>query len=265
MRTTTTAGPLLPSLFPPIDATMRQSPPQSVSPLDADALAAQLQSSPREAFATVLQAARSGQVQAQFLLAQMYMEGKGTTRDPQAAQLWYSVAANKGHPLAMNMLGRCHELGQGTPVDFARAATWFRRAAEAGSNWGMYNHANLLATGRGVEKDTAKALALYTQAAQSGHAKSMNLLARHLEEGIETTPDPQAALHWYRRSAEAGDFRGQANYAAILLQQGDIEQAVGLLRQALEQGSPSFMAHIVPSLAASEHPQIRALVAHIAP
>ncbi|MEN9310484.1 MAG: hypothetical protein RLY77_609 [Pseudomonadota bacterium] len=243
--------------------TMQQTPTDPTPPLDADALAAQLQASPQDAFATLLHAAQAGQVQAQLLLAQMYMEGKGTARDPQAAKLWYSIAANKSHPLAMNMLGRCHELGEGTPIDLTLAAAWYRRAAETGSDWGMYNHANLLATGRGVEKDAGKALALYTQAAQLGHAKSMNLLARHLEEGIETAPDPQAALHWYRRSAEAGDFRGQANYAAILLQQGEVKLAVDLLQQALAHGSPSFMAHIVPALAASEHPQIRALVAHL--
>ena len=129
----------------------------------------------------------------------------------------------------------------------------------------MYNLANLLATGRGVSRDVAAALALYRRAAHLGHAKSMNLLARHLEEGLETGRDPQAALAWYRRSAESGDFRGQANYASILLQHGQVEQAADLLRQALAQGSPAFMAHIVPELAASTHPQIRALVAHRAP
>ena len=84
-----------------------------------------------------------------------------------------------------------------------------------------------------------------------------------MEEGLETKPDPPAALHWYRRSAEAGDFRGQANYASILLQAGDIDQAVHWLQQALAHGSPAFMAHIVPALAASTHPRIRELVAHL--
>ena len=230
---------------------------------DADALAARLQTSPHEAYGDVLAAARAGQVAAQLLLAQMHMEGKGTARDPQAALLWYAVAANNGNAPAMNMLGRCHELGEGTPVDFALAATWYRRAAEAGLDWGMYNHANLLATGRGVAQDITQALALYARAAHLGHAKSMNLLARHLEDGLGTARDPQAALAWYRRSAESGDFRGQANYASILLQQGEVEQAVGLLREALAHGSPSFLAHIVPGLAASEHPRIRELVAHL--
>jgi uncharacterized protein len=93
----------------------------------------------------------------------------------------------------------------------------------------------------------------------------MNLLARHLEDGLEIERDPQAALGWYRRAAETGDFRGQANYASILLQAGQIDQAVHWLRQALAHGSPAFMAHIVPELAASPHPQVRALVAPPSP
>lgn len=90
----------------------------------------------------------------------------------------------------------------------------------------------------------------------------MNLLARHLEDGLETARDPQAALAWYRRAAEAGDFRGQANYASIVLQQGRIDEALHWLQLALAHGSPAFMAHIAPQLAASPHPRVRALVEH---
>ncbi len=124
----------------------------------------------------------------------------------------------------------------------------------------MYNLANMTATGRGIAQDRAAALALYRRAALLGHARSMNLLARHLEEGWDTPRDPAAALEWYRRSAQAGDFRGQASYVSILLQQGDIEQAVHWLRRALAQGSPAFMAVTVPALAASPHAPVRAPV-----
>ncbi len=229
--------------------------------LDTEALARQLPESPQAAFAKALQAARAGQVPAQMLLAQMYAEGKGNDADAALALLWYSVAASNGNALAMNMAGRCHELGLGTAADASLAAAWYRRAAEAGLDWGMYNYANLLATGRGGVQDKATALALYSKAAHMGHAKSMNLLARHLEEGWETARDRQAALAWYRRSAKAGDFRGQASYASILIEQGDIQQARHWLQLALAQGSPSFLAHIVPTLAASPHAPIRELVA----
>ena len=229
--------------------------------LDAEQLANQLLAAPQEAFYRLLQAARAGQVVAQLVVAQMYMEGKGTARDPAAAKLWYSVAANHGNAMAMNMLGRCHELGEGTPRNAELAADWYRHAADAGLDWGMYNYANMLATGRGVARDGAKALALYARAAEAGHAKSMNLVARHLEEGLEAEADPDAALALYRRSAESGDFRGQANYASILLQQGAVEQAAEWLAWALETGSPSFLAHLVPELAASPHARIRDLAA----
>lgn len=231
------------------------------TPIDSDALAELLQHDPQAAFARVRDAAQAGQVEAQLLLAQMHMEGKGTAQDASATRLWYETAANNGAPMAMNMLGRCHELGQGTAPDPTLAAVWYRRAADTGLDWGLYNLANLLATGRGVTQDRAQALALYTRAAHLGHAKSMNLLARHLEDGLEIERDPQAALGWYQRAAEAGDFRGQANYASILLQAGQVEQAVHWLQLALANGSPTFMAHIVPELAASPHPQVRALVA----
>lgn len=207
-------------------------------------------------FSEVLSAAKAGDAAAQVLLAQMYMEGKGVARNPEEAVLWYSLAANLGEGIAMNMLGRCHELGTGTPLNHELAAVWYQRAAESGLDWGMYNYANLLSTGRGVQRDRAKALELYRRAAEMGHAKSMNLLARHLEEGWETARDPDAALYWYRRSAEEGDFRGQASYASILLQQGSEDEAVRWLQVALDAGSPSFLSVVLPELLASGLPRI---------
>ena len=243
---------------------MQNPAPGTDQAFDAAALAARVMETPEEVFAEVRQAAQTGQVVAQLALAQMHMEGKGTVRDPQAAVLWYSVAASNGHAQAMNMLGRCHELGEGTAANEELAASWYRRAADAGLDWGLYNYANLLATGRGVAKDAGKALALYTRAANAGHAKSMNLVARHLEEGLETGRDPQAALACYKRAAESGDFRGQANYASILLQAGRIDEAVDWLERALPHGSPAFIAHIIPELAASPHAPVRELVARFA-
>lgn len=243
------------------------TPPASATPpaFDAQALAGLLKDAPEQAFAEVARLARAGTVAAQTLLAQMLVEGRGTARDPEAAVLWYQVAANNGDALAMSMLGRCHELGEGTPANPALAAVWYRRAAGLGLDWGMYNLANLMATGRGLPRDEAGAYALYARAAALGHAKSMNLVARYLEEGRVVPADPQAALDWYRRAAEAGDFRGQANLASILLQQGEVAAAVALLRQALAHGSPAFLERIRPELATSPHPEIRALVAAHAP
>jgi TPR repeat protein len=45
----------------------------------------------------------------------------------------------------------------------------------------------------------------------------MNLVGRCYEQGWGIARDAAAAARWYRRSAEAGYFRGQYNWATLLL------------------------------------------------
>jgi TPR repeat protein len=205
------------------------------------------------------QAARAGQREAQLLLAQAAMEGRGMTADPAEAFHWYSLAANRGEPMAMNQLGRCHELGQGTGVDTALAAVWYRKAAEAGLDWGMYNLAHLLASGNGIARNRAAAYRWYLQAAHLGHAGAMNFVGRFQEEGWEVAPGTGTAMAWYRRSAQGGDVRGQANYASMLANRGRITEATEWLKRALRTGRPAFTARLRRELAASPHPPLRAL------
>ncbi|MER2178473.1 MAG: tetratricopeptide repeat protein, partial [Stenotrophomonas maltophilia] len=164
---------------------------------------------------------------------------------------------------ALPWRGRCLARGRPTPVNLALAAVWYRQATDAELDWGLYNLANLLGTGRGVARDERAAFELYLRAARLGHAKSMNLVGRCLEDGVGVAADPAAAPAWYRRSAEAGDFRGQASLASVLLAAGDVEGAADWLQRALVHGSPSFLAHLRPTLAASPHPSIRAVAAQV--
>src|SRR5690242_16111610 len=113
------------------------------------------------AVAEIRRAARSGDVGAQALLGQMFLEGRGVAVDEAEGFHWHAVAASAGHVESMNMVGRCHELGRGTPVDEVLAAVWYRKAANAGLDWGIYNFATMLATGRGVPRDRPRAFALY--------------------------------------------------------------------------------------------------------
>lgn len=220
----------------------------SEAPADAAAVARHLR-----------EAARDGDVAAQYLLGQMHLEGRGVALDPQEGLHWYQLAASAGHALAMNMVGRCHELGRGTPVNLELAAAWYRRAAECGLDWGQYNYAQLLAKGRGVPEDRARALALYRLAAGQGHAKSMNLIGRHYDEGWLVERDPAAARDWYRRAAEGGDFRGQCSYASVLALAGEIDEAVAWLRKAAQTATPAFLDQLKASLAGSPIASLRAL------
>lgn len=227
--------------------------------LDGDRLKSMLEESPARAAQAILIAAREGVLDAQALLGQILLDGRGIAQDQPLALRWFEIAAQGGHLMARNMLGRCHEHGWGCTADASIAAGHYRVAAKAGLDWAMYNYANLLATGRGVIGDQVQALNLYRQAAELGHAKSMNLLGRYLEEGRVCPADPQAARDWYRRSAVGGDFRGQFSYAAVLADEGKIDEALGWLHKALAGGNVNFLRVSVEALSSANHPQIRGM------
>jgi TPR repeat protein len=227
--------------------------------LDGDQLRAMLQDNPASAARAILVAAQENLPDAQALLGQILLDGTGIEQDAALALTWFQIAARSGHAMAINMAGRCHEHGWGCEPDAAKAAEYYRQAAEAELDWGFYNYGNLLATGRGVNKDQARALACYHKAANMGHAKSMNLLGRYLEDGICCEQDLATAHHWYRLSAEGGDFRGQFSHAAVLADQGLVEEAIDWLNIALGTGNLNFLRVSRQTLLSSPHPEIRAL------
>jgi TPR repeat protein len=227
--------------------------------LNVEQLQSMLDDSPVRAAQAILIAAKEGVVDAQALLGQILLEGRGIARDEALGLRWFRIAAQGGHLMARNMAGRCLEHGWGCAVDEAGAAREYRKAAEAGLDWGQYNYANLLATGRGVAEDQPQALAFYRQAAEQGHAKSMNLLGRYLEDGQHCPRDLHAAVDWYRRSAQAGDFRGQFSYAAVLADRGQVDAALDWLSKALAGGNLKFLRTAHRMLIKAAQPKIRAI------
>ncbi|NYH08113.1 tetratricopeptide repeat protein [Pseudomonas moraviensis] len=227
--------------------------------LDGERLTAMLEESPARAAQAILLAAGEGVLEAQALLGQILLDGHGIAQDQPLALRWFEIAAGQGHLMARNMLGRCHEHGWGCVASAELAARHYQTAADAGLDWAMYNLANLHATGRGLPENHAQAFALYRRAAESGHAKSMNLLGRYLEEGRHCPQDLPTARDWYRRSAEGGDFRGQFSHAAVLADEGRIDDALGWLRKALDGGNVNFLRVASVSLLNAQHPPIRAM------
>lgn len=227
--------------------------------LDGEQLRAMLQDNSASAARAILIAAQENMVDAQALLGQILLDGSGIEQDAALALVWFQIAARNGHSMATNMVGRCHEHGWGCEPDATKAAEHYRLAAEYGLDWGFYNFGNLLATGRGVNKDQARALACYRKAAQLGHAKSMNLLGRYLEDGVCCEQDLSAAYDWYRRSAEGADFRGQFSHAAVLADQGKIEEALRWFKTALSAGNLNFLRVSGKTLLSSSHAEVRAL------
>ena len=183
-------------------------------------------------------AAQIGIAAAQVLLGRMLLEGAGGLKDEAAAYCWFQRAAARGDTDASNMVGRCLENGWGVAVDLKQAARCYRRAAQAGDSWAQYNLGHLYLNGQGVRRDPIEALHWYQQSARQGHARAMNLVARCYEQAWGVARDPEQAASWYRSSAEAGYFRGQYNYASVLMSRGRQSDALAWLGRALDQAPP---------------------------
>jgi TPR repeat protein len=154
------------------------------------------------------------------------------------------TAARDGEVEAMNMVGRCHENGWGVPANTALAAVWYDKAASRGDAWAQYNLGHLLLDGNGVAQDHAVAFGWYTRAASQGHARAMNLVAVCHERGWGTPQDAAQAAAWYQRSAEAGYFRGEFNYATLLLAKGQKQAARIWFQRAAAHGSENVRARV---------------------
>ncbi len=230
---------------------------QEFAALDPELLAQRLAGSPEEAAQWILASAKLGVPEAQALLGQILLDGRGVPTDPTQARVWFQCAAHGGNVMGMNMLGRCHELGWGGETDLLSAAYWYQQAAERGLDWGMYNYANLLSHDDSVLTDRARALELYRSAAAMGHAKSINLVGRFYEEGWVVDADPDTAFDYYRRSAIAGDFRGQYNYGRMLADRGHVDEGAEWTRKTLETATPGFIRKMGRALLDSPHASFR--------
>jgi TPR repeat protein len=213
--------------------------------ISAPRLQALFAQEPKRAADWVYVAAAEGLPRAQVCYGRMLLEGTGVPKDQSAALTWFERAASHCDIDAINMVGRCLDNGWGIEADPVAAVQQYRRAADAGHAWAQYNLGHLYLDGRGVAQDFGQAFAYYLRAAQQQHERAMNLVGRCCEEGWGTARDLVLAATWYRRSAEAGYFRGQYNWASVLLKEGHLSEAAMWFERAAAGGSAAIREAII--------------------
>lgn len=207
--------------------------------------------------------AAKGAIEAQLVLGQMLLDGRGGPMDPAAGFHQFLKAARASHPMAMNMVGRCYENGWGVATSDEAAASWYGSAARAGLHWGMYNFATSLALGRGVAQDRQAARGWLEKAVALNHAKSMSILGGFLEDGWAGPKDLTGAYALYARAAIAGDFRGAFNLGRMLNDRGAAGEAIVQFRTAWRDGNPGFRAKLLHYLTATGSQDLQALGAEL--
>lgn len=106
-----------------------------------------------------MKAAKQGESDAQFFLANCYEKGYGTDKNSVKAVIWYSKAAEKGDEYAQFKLGEMFSHGE------AIACVIYLHAALNGVAMAKYKLGYCFEFGKGVESDLNVALKWYKEAA----------------------------------------------------------------------------------------------------
>jgi uncharacterized protein len=125
------------------------------------------------AFREISVVAEQGNVNAQYILAAMYVEGQGVTQDYREAAKWFRLSAEQGDRGAQFSLGQLYRSGQGVTQDYREAAKWFRSSAEQGQVESQNSLGTIFFEGHGVTQDYVYAHMWFNIAAASGDADAV--------------------------------------------------------------------------------------------
>lgn len=103
--------------------------------------------------------AKSGDLDAQTMLGELYLDGlNGVEQDPKKAFFWISKAANREEPQAQYLLGYMYENGIYVAKNVKKAVEWYKKSAMQGDVLAQYNLALIYKEGKGsVSKNVHEA------------------------------------------------------------------------------------------------------------
>jgi len=104
-----------------------------------------------------------------------------------------SAAGERGDVRALTLLAGLYQEGRGVTRDATKARELYTRAAELGDAEAQFNLGNIYLLGEGIEADEAWALTYYRQAAAQGHELAQRNLAELYKASGITPPPPDSA------------------------------------------------------------------------
>lgn len=125
----------------------------------------------------VYRAAVNGDVNAQFELGMLFIQGDAVRKDFTRGVEWLQRAAEQDHIGAQLQLADMYLRGVELQQDAVEAFQWYLRAARRGDAQAQYMLGNLYRAGSGVRENFSEARRWYAAAARQGHPKAKERLA----------------------------------------------------------------------------------------
>ena len=190
-----------------------------------------------------IEAAESGDVDAQSSLAFMYAKGEGTERNDAEAFKWFNKAAEQGDSISQFNLGVMYAKGRSVEQDYCEAFEWYLKAAEQGDVNAQATISLMYMKGVGIDKDYKSSFDWTLRAAKRGHLNSIFNLGEFYSKGHGVEKNPTEAFRWNKKAALKGHINAQLNLG-FMYGKGegvarDDTEAFHWYRKAAESGHPN--------------------------
>lgn len=93
--------------------------------------------------------AEAGNLDAQYHLGMMFLNGQGVNVDLTKAVKWFKASGAQGDPGAQFLIGEMNLKGMGLIQDYKKAGSWFKKSAEQGYPDAQYRLGEWYADGKG--------------------------------------------------------------------------------------------------------------------
>jgi uncharacterized protein len=176
---------------------------------------------------SLLPLAKTGDVTAQFNLAELFREGTTVKRNYGEAIKWFTRAAEQGDADAQHNLGTMYLHGFGTSPDYDEALKWIRKAVEQGLVEAQYNLALMYHEGKGVPQDDGMMVKWLTRTAEQGLPDAQYHLGLVYRQGVGVKTDIVHAYAWFGIAAVGGYMKAQSarDNVAKKLNSDELEEA----------------------------------------
>ena len=165
-----------------------------------------------EAAAQLLDMAKKGNTDAQYLVGRLYQDGPVLIPDSVESQYWFDQSARQGHVPAQYALGKLYLTDDAEVHDTELGIQWLEYAAHHGSDCAAYQLGKEYLRGKVVERNAAKAIEYLAQSAESGNRYAQYALGKlYLDR-----QDHEQAHYWFSQATTQGN-----EYAQFFLNRWD--------------------------------------------
>ena len=147
-----------------------------------------------------LPSAYRGCVDAQYLVAEMYLHGYGLPKNPTEALRWFEKAAAGGHPLAQYRLVYVYDGDGQVRADKSKIVNLYRLEAEKGNADAQYELGMINLRGDWIQKNYTLARPCFLRAADRDHRLACYEAGLIYYEGLDVKKSLKEAIELFRKA-----------------------------------------------------------------